>query len=405
MRSATGRWVIGEDFFDRASELAILRTRVQDGNHVLLTGQRRMGKTSLARELGRRLESDGWRFLFVDVEEAARSEDVVALMAQQAHGLLGQSSRLRDGVARWVSNIEEVSAFELRLKLRAELNSANWRRQGEELLTACAEPPHQLLLVIDELPIFLLRMLADGAGRGEVDAFLSWLRGVTQRFGDRGFTLVVSGSIGLLPLVGRLGMADRVNHFSNFRLGPWDRNASDSCLHTLAHAHGVELQDGVAGAIFSRLGVGIPHHVQSFFSHLRDDALVHNRTVIGLEAVDRVYRESLLGPWGQNDLVHYETRLREALEDRDFRIALEVLTEVATRGVFTPQAARRLEERLTALDAGNVGAIQAVVDVLVHDGYVTDTGDGHYSFQSRLLRDWWRARFGQHRGASHADPA
>ena len=45
MRSATGRWVSGADFFDREPELRILENRAQEGNHVLLTGQRRMGKT------------------------------------------------------------------------------------------------------------------------------------------------------------------------------------------------------------------------------------------------------------------------------------------------------------------------------------------------------------------------
>ena len=46
MRSATGRWVSGDDFFDRELELKALESRVRDFNHVLLTGQRRMGKTS-----------------------------------------------------------------------------------------------------------------------------------------------------------------------------------------------------------------------------------------------------------------------------------------------------------------------------------------------------------------------
>ena len=53
MKSSTGRWVSGEDFFDRERELRVLETRVRDHNHVLLTGQRRMGKTSLAQELGK----------------------------------------------------------------------------------------------------------------------------------------------------------------------------------------------------------------------------------------------------------------------------------------------------------------------------------------------------------------
>ena len=64
MNSSTGRWVSGDNFFNRERELQILETRVRDGNHILLTGQRRMGKTSIAQELGRRLEAEGWIFLF-----------------------------------------------------------------------------------------------------------------------------------------------------------------------------------------------------------------------------------------------------------------------------------------------------------------------------------------------------
>ena len=82
MRAATGRWVIGDDFFNREPELRILENRVREGNHVLLTGQRRMGKTSIARELGRRLaESGAWVTLFTDIEDATCPEDVIAEIA------------------------------------------------------------------------------------------------------------------------------------------------------------------------------------------------------------------------------------------------------------------------------------------------------------------------------------
>ena len=78
MKSSTGRWVSGDDFFNRESELEILEERVLNGNHTVLTGQRRMGKTSIIRELGRRLENQGWEFLFTDVEDATCAEDVIA---------------------------------------------------------------------------------------------------------------------------------------------------------------------------------------------------------------------------------------------------------------------------------------------------------------------------------------
>ena len=57
MTSSTGRWVSGADFFDREAELRILAERVSAGNHVLLTGQRRMGKLEVAADVRKRIEA------------------------------------------------------------------------------------------------------------------------------------------------------------------------------------------------------------------------------------------------------------------------------------------------------------------------------------------------------------
>ena len=97
MRPTAGRWVSGDDFFDREGELRILESHVRDHNHLLLTGQRRMGKTSIARELGRRLEGDGWIFLFADVEGSTCPEDAVATIAKETYRIRSIASRLGRG--------------------------------------------------------------------------------------------------------------------------------------------------------------------------------------------------------------------------------------------------------------------------------------------------------------------
>lgn len=224
MRSSTGRWVSGEDFFNRDRELQILETRIRERNHVLLTGQRRMGKTSVARELGRRLEGEGWVFLFADVEGATCAEDAIACIAEAVHPVRPVLPRFATGLKRWFrNNIEEVGAPELRVRFRANLNAGNWRRHGKQLLHACADLEKPVLLVIDELPVFLKRMLGGDDGLRRVDEFLSWLRGALQTLGDDSPVLIVSGSIGLAPLAKRLGIPDRINYLDSFRLGPWDR--------------------------------------------------------------------------------------------------------------------------------------------------------------------------------------
>ena len=134
MKASTGRWVSGEDFFDRDKELRVLEMQVRDGNHVLLTGQRRMGKTSVTQELGRRLELQGWVFLFADVEGATCAEDAIAAIATAAHPVRPISSRLGATMKRWLGDrVEELSALDFRVKFRARLNPGTWRRHGERL--------------------------------------------------------------------------------------------------------------------------------------------------------------------------------------------------------------------------------------------------------------------------------
>ena len=126
MNSSTGRWVSGDNFFNRERELRILETRVRDRNHVLLTGQRRMGKTSIVQELGRRLEAKGWIFLFADVEGATCAEDAIADIAQAVYPVRPIASRFVTGMKRWLdNNIEEINAYEFRVKIRA--GSGCWK--------------------------------------------------------------------------------------------------------------------------------------------------------------------------------------------------------------------------------------------------------------------------------------
>ena len=54
---------------------------------------------------------------------------------------------------------------------------------------------------------------------------------------------------------------------------------------------------------------------------------MRGRDRLRVEDVGEVYRSELLGPSGQNDLVHYETRLKEALGDEEHRLAMEILAE------------------------------------------------------------------------------
>ena len=168
-----------------------------------------------------------------------------------------------------------------------------------------------VLLVLDELPIFLKRMLRQEEGHQKVDEFLSGLEdSFSSSVEDRLYSWYPEAS-GLAPLVSRIGIPDRINYLDPFRLGPWSREATIECLNRLAANSTLKVESGVANMVYEHLGIGIPHQVQFFFARLTDHAIMHGHDRVVLGDVEVVYRNDLLGPAGQNYLVHYETRLKD----------------------------------------------------------------------------------------------
>ena len=215
--------------------------RVRDGTHTLVTAQRWMGKTSLVRELLRRLKEDGaFETVFVDLEDANDAADAIAETG--THSVPVQVFRRRimtvfANALREVQRIEELSLVDMRVKLRAGVDDRNWRQKGDEVFSALAESDRPVVLAIDELPILVDRMLKNGGDRIEPEgcraagAFLSWLRKNGQAHKGR-VILILSGSVSLEPILRRAGLSAQANIYSPFDLKPWneeDRSRLPRC--------------------------------------------------------------------------------------------------------------------------------------------------------------------------------
>ena len=422
LRKAGGNWVEGDRFFDRKTELEALTERVRDGTHTLLTAQRRMGKTSLVRELLRRLKDEGsFETVFADLEGASTPADAIAEIGFQSRSAQGAWGRIRSLFANVPpaeveigGRIPALADADLRVKLRAGIDAGNWRQKGDEVFAALAGNGRPVALAIDELPIFVNRMLkGDDYRKGRdygitperrrtADEFLSWLRKNGQMHRGR-ISMLLSGSVSLEPILQQAGLSAHANIFSPFDLKPWDRETAMDCLGALGETYGLDLPQAVRQDMCRRLRCQIPHHVQRFFDTLHEDLRRAGQRNASLEDVERVYDSEMLGIRGQMDLVHYEGRLRMVLGDEGYRAALEMLTETAVNdGRLRGDAIGQYRESLAAEAGTDPPLIEDVLHVLEHDGYLARQGDG-YRFVSGLLEDWWRRRYGRS-GASSASP-
>ena len=407
LRKTTGMWVSGDAFFNRDFELDWLADRVRNGTHTLLTAQRRMGKTSLVRELFRRLKDErSFEAVFVDLEGAATAADAVAEIVVQAKSAQGAWTRLRTATAGLMPGIrdavDELGVSELRVKLRAALDPGSWRHKGDAVFAALAENERPVVLALDELPMLVSRLLKGPGrettpeGKRDADEFLSWLRKNAQAHPDK-VCMIVSGSVSLEPILREAGLTAHANVFASFELKPWDEETAVACLGELADGADLVLSKSVRREMCRLLRCQVPHHVQMFFDCLEEHLRRAGRRRASVDDVKRVYAAELLGVRGQIDLDHYENRLKVVLGPDEYRAALDLLTEAAVHGGWLRRGAIERYQRYfgTRIDGGDRHPVPFVhlLGVLEHDGYLARDGDD-YRFVSGLLEDWWRARHG-----------
>lgn len=399
LKQASGNWVDGEKFWDRESEMELFMEKIQEGAHILLIAQRRMGKTSLMHEVARRLE-DRYACLFVDLQKAASASDAMvelSVATKKYKSLYSKITGLFSNVITAITGkVEEISLGEVGFKLRAGLTAGNWAEKGDQIFAILATSDKPVLLLIDEIPIMVTRMLKGEdfiitpERKAAVNEFMSWLRKNSLHY-QRKVSIVLSGSIGLEPVLHQADLSSTINNFYPFELKPWDKATASGCLEALANEYGVKFQAGATAAMADKLGCCIPHHVQMFFSKVYETCKRRGRMEFAPKEVKEIYQTEMLSTRGHAELTHYEERLKLVLGQPILTLALEMLTEAAVCGRLTCEALAAFQKNYDFAPQSVEAVEQEILRVLEHDGYLRKKGRV-YVFESNLLRDWWKER-------------
>jgi hypothetical protein len=264
-------------------------------------------------------------------------------------------------------------------------DETSWTRLGEELADALSKLEGRWLIQIDELPVFVLKLLSrdEAAERARVREFLYWMRRLRLQY--TGIRWLLAGSIGLDTVAARLNIADSINDLRIEKLGAFDGPTADALLQALAATHVVDLDETVRRHIVSRVGWPTPYYLQLVFHELRG---VHGAVSEG--HVDRAI-ENLLGPQHRNYFDYWRQRLYDELGRPDADHAVALLnhccraSEGSRRGTLHLALAKAI-----ANPAEREDKLRYLLDVFQNDGYLVE--DAGWRFRSPLLRQYWLRR-------------
>ncbi|SOD98411.1 ATP-binding protein [Spirosoma fluviale] len=388
MTNKVGSPVEGDDFFDRKAELAEAWDLLQNGNHLLISAPRRVGKTSLVRRLVRDAQGANWKALFINVEGEENEIGFVRLFVEGLKEQKNWFEKTKDNTFKTLSSL--LQSLELEVKADDvgsmtvkwnQAKTADLKTQLLDLLRTMEDG----LIVIDELPILLNRIAKAENGKQRAESFLHWLRSFRQLPGLR-IRWVFCGSIGLDSFTERMGVVKTINDLYGFPLGAFTPKVADQFLERLGQDNSLPLSPAVRQEIVTLTGWPLPYYLQLLFSKLKSAHRIQGlSSVVTVEDVAPAFSKaavhSNLGTWME--------RLDEQLTDEDARLAKGILDLLSRQ-----QKGRKrslLEQHLGALRVApeNIkDKATQLLKMLERDGYLLSQ-EGTYAFRSPLLRTYW----------------
>ncbi len=413
MKPNDGNPVTGDDFYNRVDEILRLTELLNQGQHINLVAPRRCGKTSLMREIMRRLGSSGWATMEADFSSCATTQHFFECLTGKIEEQLSQSKdwtgKWKDKLKAFGQSVKEVKFMNIGLVMQAGggASFAELDRDLRELLKGLAanSDKGRLLLGTDEIPIFLNRLQLsaddDRAGQAavkqEISALLYWLRDLRQD-SSLPVTWFHCGSIGLETLVATLGLTHSLSGLSHQPIHAFSDEHARGLLRELAKYCGLPLPGIVESRMLDRLKWHLPYFVQLHLIKLhepKDYSRRRHPDYPTVEDADAAYDQMI--DEGKIHFDHWDSRLDEQLSKLRAQQARDILGWVAKkdsglkRGTIVTKI---VSSRPTSGDSRELErATKDLLSLLMNDGYLMRDEKDAYHFRSPLLRDFWKREF------------
>lgn len=356
---------------DAATERVVgLLTR---GQSVLFTGDRRYGKTCLARLVEDRLRRAGHRVVQVSAERASFA-DFLEAFAHELERELGNAVTAE--LAHWKATLKAGPV---------ELSRTPSTRTLDKLLAVAAKhgSPRRVILVVDEVPILARAMEHEKPGSGQ--AVLDTLRRVRQHH-SAGLAMLMLGSIGFHH-VARTSPGS-LNDIVKEQVGSIDGVDGAYLARCLMLSESVDCTDPAAVATaMHEAAEGIPYYIQHLVKNARERA--RHEGLATPETPQALVEAALRhedDPW---NLRHYRDRVPEYYPGREELVGavLDVYAD-ADDPLGIDAALRLLATHLETPPARS--ALVGLVELLEQDHYLVRVQDAS-TFRSRLVRRAWLA--------------
>jgi hypothetical protein len=381
MRVNPGGILASEDVIGR-DQLIDHLWQVLDAQSVVLTSERRVGKTSVIRKMYNAAGPERV-CLLRDVEGYRSPSEFIEGIYLDVQPILSKKERARLAV---LGILEKLGGAEFG-DVKLPKISSHWKNILSALFQDIfAEEPRPVVFFWDELPLFLYNV-KESSGEQDAMELLDALRGLRQKYSN--LRMVFTGSVGIHQVIGSLrkhGYAnDPTNDMATIEVPPLHPNDGSLLAGLLLTGERINILGGqaeVSRAISEAAG-HIPYYVHCLVSRVRG-----TRGRIDSNGVKSCLQELIADPNDPAHFQYYQSRLTTYYSALEAELALGVLDVLASLG--RPAAFSELLNlvRHKTADAEEE-RFRQVLQVLQKDHYLFRDAAGAFSFRYSIVQNWW----------------
>jgi len=371
-----GAVVEGNDFFGREKELKYAWNLISQGNSLILSAPRRVGKSSFSKKMLKLVTEAGWKSLYLDLQGIKTEEQFVKFFIEKIQAETWWS-KLGDKAGKIVNSIHIKGI---------EINSAIWQSDIYDKIQKLLEETGEILIVMDELTIFLNNLLNNENGKEKVEFFLNWLRSFRQISGSQ-VRWIFCSSVGIENFAVTHNLSYTLNDVYPFPIDAFTENEAKEFISKLDVSEKVVFTESHIQHILNKLSWYLPFFIQILIAKI--NSLVYNQEKeLSEQTIDEAYNQLIT----EKHFNSWDERLKEYKENEKYiRRILNRLCKIQTgesREILLDALIQIINNQE---QAENI--LAKILRALQNDGYIIVNNDSKYVFRSPLLRDFWHNRF------------
>jgi len=380
MKLIIGQAATSEFYYNRKPLVDKFWSKVKNGNNILMSAPRRIGKTSLMRHFEDKQE-EGYHVIYIITESVNNENEFYRKIFKRLFEELKSSQKFFQTVGNIVKQ-NRLSSIGADGTFSIEAKEINYFNELRTLIKIIDLQENKILLMIDEFAQTVENIKLDEGDQSAIHFLASNRELRIDPMFNTKLQFVYAGSIGLENVVSLLNQMGTINDLYPFVVPPFKREEAIKYIQEIPLSEcNYEFHLEQVNYLIEKIEWLIPFYINIILDEIDELFFEREFEKVSNKEIDNAFENCLLK---RSYFEHWHTRLRISHRSEHYNFSKKILNSLSENGEITSNEILNI-----AVGHGIVDTYKDVLNSLVYDGYISGLND-KYHFNSPLLKEWWK---------------